>query len=101
MGHRNYVMKELEDIFDSLDNDNKGCIVLDEFLRWTDNARSRAFFERVLGVDVYKAEQSFKLLDIDDTQSLEREEFVAGCIRLAGRMTNMENQMNVRFMKRM
>merc|ERR1712110_1184396 len=81
---RERTVRELLEIFDSLDTDGSGIIEYDEFLVWTENYRARAFFERVLAIDIFKAEATFKLLDSDGTGALEREEFVVGCLRLKG-----------------
>merc|ERR1711920_732955 len=94
-------MRELEHIYTVLAGDQNNPISLNDYLKWTDNARARAFFQSVLNIDIYKAEQSFKLLDLNEDGLIDREEFVAGCMRLAGKMNNMENAMNVRFLKKM
>merc|ERR1712190_101944 len=83
--HRAYVMKELEEIYTVLAIDKDAPINLDEYLKWTENPRIRAFFQSVLNIDVFKAEQSFRLLDLNDDGSIDREEFVAGCMRVAGK----------------
>merc|ERR1712083_807156 len=97
----NRTVKELLEIFDSLDTDGSGIIEFDEFIQWTENYRVRAFFERVLAIDIFKAEATFKLLDTDGTGTLEREEFVVGCLRLKGGTTGFDAETQMRSIKTM
>merc|ERR1712060_1030174 len=90
---------ELQNIFEELDTDGSGSIEMREFLEWTKNSRARAFFERVLGIDGFKAGHTFKLLDIDGTGQLEKEEFVVGCLRLKRGTTAIDSELIMRAMK--
>merc|ERR1712087_219479 len=72
-----------------------------EFMAWAENSKAKTFFEAELGIDVYKAGQTFRMLDIDDTGTIEKEEFVAGCLRLTGSSKAVDAELQMRSMKRL
>merc|ERR1740121_501202 len=73
----------LKAIFDEADTDGSGAITFDEFERHLSDRRVRAHLAS-LGLEVDKAESLFRLLDVDDSNSIGLQEFVVGCVRLKG-----------------
>merc|ERR1712151_1424603 len=100
MLQRERCMQELEAIFDSLDKDQNGTIDMEEFMTWTENLRVRAFFETVLGIDIYRAWHTFKLLDVDNTGDIDKEEFIVGCLRLKGGTKAIDHEMQMRSIRK-
>merc|ERR1712050_531377 len=84
-----------------LDTDGSGVIDMEEFMAWRTNNRSKAFFSRVLGIDIFKAAMTFKLLDIDGSGQLERDEFVVGCVRLKGGSKAIDSECTMREIKKL
>merc|ERR1711998_302319 len=74
MAQRERTMKTLEDIFEALDENKSGTIEMDEFMHWTNNGKAQAFFELVLGIDIFRAAHTFRLLDSDHSGTITREE---------------------------
>merc|ERR1712173_577792 len=100
MKARERLLNELFEIFDTLDTECKGQLNLQDFMRWTENPRFRAFFSRALGIDIFKAEMTFKLLDVDCSGVLDRDEFVVGCVRLKGGTNAIDAAVILRELKR-
>mmetsp|Transcript_44515 Transcript_44515/g.79978 ORF Transcript_44515/g.79978 Transcript_44515/m.79978 type:complete len:671 (+) Transcript_44515:99-2111(+) len=96
-------MKELRKLFLEIDSDRNGVISLEEFEDFAANDEVQAYFS-VLELDVTKATQVFRLLDIDRSNQIEIDEFVVGCMRLKGlaKGVDMESLMleNKRMMTR-
>jgi len=90
--HNRYMITQLREVFDLLDNDDSGHICLDEFETWTSIDRVAAFFENVVGLEAWKAARFFRLLDINGDEKLEKEEFVVGCMRLKGGAKNLDQE---------
>eukprot|EP00931_Biecheleriopsis_adriatica_P021401 TRINITY_DN1399_c0_g1_i1.p1 TRINITY_DN1399_c0_g1~~TRINITY_DN1399_c0_g1_i1.p1 ORF type:complete len:676 (+),score=167.70 TRINITY_DN1399_c0_g1_i1:67-2094(+) len=76
-------IKELLKLFNELDTDKSGTISLHEFEAYAARSDIQAFFS-VLELDVSKAAQVFRLLDVDGSNEIEVDEFVMGCMRLKG-----------------
>eukprot|EP00928_Gymnodinium_smaydae_P016218 TRINITY_DN16052_c0_g1_i1.p1 TRINITY_DN16052_c0_g1~~TRINITY_DN16052_c0_g1_i1.p1 ORF type:complete len:555 (-),score=53.74 TRINITY_DN16052_c0_g1_i1:330-1964(-) len=79
-----YTLDKLNDVFDLLDKDSSGFITLGEFEQWTRIEKVRAFFERILGLEAWKVSRFFRMLDINGDETIDRHEFVVGCLRLKG-----------------
>mmetsp|Transcript_45788 Transcript_45788/g.74415 ORF Transcript_45788/g.74415 Transcript_45788/m.74415 type:complete len:673 (-) Transcript_45788:8-2026(-) len=76
-------MKELRKLFIELDTNCNGTISLKEFEGFASRHEVQAYFS-VLELDVTKAAQVFRLLDVDGSNEIEIDEFVVGCMRLKG-----------------
>lgn len=76
-------VKELRKLFMELDTNRDGTITLQEFESFAARADVQAYFS-VLELDITKAAQVFRLLDLDGSHELELDEFVMGCMRLKG-----------------
>jgi hypothetical protein len=93
------VEKELEDkrdflqtmrrIFCELDEDDSGVINFDELQTHLNNPEIGAYFSK-LGVDCSEVEKLFHLLDEDGNKSIDKEEFMYGCLRLRGAAKSLD-----------
>eukprot|EP00746_Dinoflagellata_sp_MGD_P141695 gnl/MRDRNA2_/MRDRNA2_74764_c0_seq4.p2 gnl/MRDRNA2_/MRDRNA2_74764_c0~~gnl/MRDRNA2_/MRDRNA2_74764_c0_seq4.p2 ORF type:complete len:124 (-),score=30.95 gnl/MRDRNA2_/MRDRNA2_74764_c0_seq4:68-439(-) len=70
-------------LMEEADQDNSGTITWEEFEQHARDARVQAYFNS-LDLDVSEAQGLFSLLDIEDTGSVEIDDFVMGCLRLKG-----------------
>jgi len=70
-------------LFKSLDRDGSGYITLDELEDHLECIEVQNFFQSI-DVDVGEARAVFKVLDVDDTNTIEFWEFLTGCLRLQG-----------------
>eukprot|EP00931_Biecheleriopsis_adriatica_P021402 TRINITY_DN1399_c0_g1_i2.p1 TRINITY_DN1399_c0_g1~~TRINITY_DN1399_c0_g1_i2.p1 ORF type:complete len:666 (+),score=132.47 TRINITY_DN1399_c0_g1_i2:14-2011(+) len=76
-------IRELLKIFNELDKDKSGTISLDEFEAYTARCEIQALFS-YLELDISKAAQLFRLLDVDGSNEIEVDAFVMGCMRMKG-----------------
>uniref|UniRef100_A0A7S1F9F9 EF-hand domain-containing protein n=1 Tax=Noctiluca scintillans TaxID=2966 RepID=A0A7S1F9F9_NOCSC len=76
-------IETLHTLFKEIDGDCTGKITLDEIQQIMDRKDVKAIFATV-GLEVSNATSFFKLLDVDDSNSLEVDEFVVGCLRIRG-----------------
>lgn len=76
-------LKKLRDIFDEIDDDDTGCINLDELERNLTDERVAAYLH-ALKLDVNDARMMFTLLDYDQSGHITVEEFLDGCYKLQG-----------------
>jgi len=74
---------ELKRLFYELDSDHSGCLTKKEFEDLTRLPRVSAAFG-ALGLEIFDPAGFFELLDIDGSKELEIDEFVVGCMHLAG-----------------
>merc|ERR1719215_2571738 len=93
------VEKELEDkrdflktmrrIFAELDTDDSGLIHFNELHAHLGHPEIGAYFSK-LGVDFSEVEKLFHLLDEDGSRTIDREEFMYGCLRLRGAAKSLD-----------
>merc|ERR1712100_160146 len=76
------MVQKIQSIFEEADADNSGTLSLDEFTAHLQDHRVRALLES-LQLESH-AREIFFLLDVDGTNEIDIEEFVAGCLRLRG-----------------
>eukprot|EP00746_Dinoflagellata_sp_MGD_P045448 gnl/MRDRNA2_/MRDRNA2_211336_c0_seq1.p1 gnl/MRDRNA2_/MRDRNA2_211336_c0~~gnl/MRDRNA2_/MRDRNA2_211336_c0_seq1.p1 ORF type:complete len:487 (+),score=72.37 gnl/MRDRNA2_/MRDRNA2_211336_c0_seq1:187-1461(+) len=74
---------ELEEIFKEIDIDASGQIDFHEFESLLKDQRIRAYF-RTIGLHIQEAHGLFRLLDLDDSNTVSISEFIMGCVRLKG-----------------
>merc|ERR1712050_806679 len=79
----------MQDIFEEMDDDNTGCISIDEFETKLDDERVIAYFN-ALKLDVSDARTLFTLLDYDESGAIAIEEFVVGCHKLKGESRSLD-----------
>eukprot|EP00435_Cladocopium_sp_Y103_P073863 s24_g45.t1 len=70
-------------LFKSLDIDDNGAITIDEIRRHLESKPVQQFF-RTIDVDSSEAEVLFEILDLSGDGSIDKEEFISGCLRLQG-----------------
>jgi len=70
-------------IFHEADYDGSGTLTWEEFESHLQDFRVKAYFS-TLELDVSHAKALFLLLDVDETNEVEIDEFVQGCLRLKG-----------------
>ncbi|CAJ1347175.1 unnamed protein product [Effrenium voratum] len=70
-------------LFKSLDIDDSGAITIDEIRRHLESKPVQQFF-RTIDVDSSEAEVLFEILDLSGDGSIDKEEFISGCLRLQG-----------------
>lgn len=73
----------LHALFREIDCDQTGKITLEELKDIMNRKDVNAIFATV-GLEVSNATSFFKLLDVDDSNSLEVDEFVVGCLKIRG-----------------
>jgi len=86
---RSQSVKDLDNVFQarrlfkSLDIDDSGAITIDEIRRHLESKPVQQFF-RTIDVDSSEAEVLFEILDLSGDGSIDKEEFISGCLRLQG-----------------
>mmetsp|Transcript_21577 Transcript_21577/g.61105 ORF Transcript_21577/g.61105 Transcript_21577/m.61105 type:complete len:575 (-) Transcript_21577:311-2035(-) len=94
-------LKSMREVFDEMDEDDTGCISMEEFEKKLDDERVRAYFN-ALKLDVTDARVLFRLLDYDRSQAVNIDEFLTGCYRLQGESRSLDMkimQCEVRYMQ--
>eukprot|EP00930_Biecheleria_cincta_P062901 TRINITY_DN48342_c0_g1_i1.p1 TRINITY_DN48342_c0_g1~~TRINITY_DN48342_c0_g1_i1.p1 ORF type:complete len:622 (+),score=119.50 TRINITY_DN48342_c0_g1_i1:29-1867(+) len=74
---------QMKDFFGRMDQNSSGTVTVAEFQEALSDPHMCAYFE-ALGMGIGEAWELFKLLDRDNSNAVETEEFVQGCIRLKG-----------------
>merc|ERR1719188_2386674 len=80
---------ELEVVFAEIDTDKSGILELAEFETLMNDPRVKAWF-RTMGLQATTAMHLFRLLDLDNSNTITSSEFVMGCIRLKGGAKNVD-----------
>jgi len=94
-------LKSMKDVFDEMDADGTGCISQAEFERNLSDERVVAYFN-ALKLDVSDARTLFRLLDYDQSNEVNIDEFLRGCYRLQGDARSLDMkimQCEVRFLQ--
>jgi hypothetical protein len=76
-------MRRMRNIFREADTDGDNVLSWDEFSAYLQDNDAAVFFSS-LGLDVNVAQALFVLLDVNDDDSVNIDEFVHGCLRLKG-----------------
>merc|ERR550534_1334455 len=82
-------VKELEKVFAEIDADGSGILELAEFELLLKDQRVKAWF-RTMGLQIETAMHMFRLLDMDNSNTVSASEFVMGCMRLQGGAKNID-----------
>lgn len=77
------LIKSLRSIFIECDDDRSGTLSLEEFKSHMENGQVQAYLA-ALELSVPQAEVMFKMLDLDESNSISLDEFVLGCLRFKG-----------------
>lgn len=94
-------LKQMRQIFEEMDDDDRGTITLDEFEKKLDDDRVVAYFN-AMKLDVSEARVLFRLLDFDQSEEISITEFLEGCYRLQGESRSLDMkimQYEVRFLQ--
>jgi len=82
-------LKTMRRIFAEVDQDGSGQIVFEEMCEHLKDPDVGAYFSK-LGVDVDEVEKLFVLLDEDGSGTIEKQEFMFGCLRLKGEAKSLD-----------
>lgn len=83
LAQREMYVKRLQALFGDLDTDRSGTVSLKEFQDHLADPQVQAYFES-LELDTSDVWTLFKLLDVDEGNRIDLEEFVSGAMRLRG-----------------
>merc|ERR550525_446985 len=83
------MVRQLKMIFEEADLDCNGSLTSDEMRRQLKNKRVRAHLAS-MGLHLHEAEGLFRLLDVDGNGVVSTEEFIFGCMRLAGNAKSID-----------
>jgi len=82
-------MQQLDEVFNEIDKNNTGYLTIHEFEAVVADPRVVAYF-RSMGVHISTAYHLFRLLDLDNSNTVSSSEFVLGCLRLQGAAKNVD-----------
>ncbi|CAK0864392.1 unnamed protein product [Prorocentrum cordatum] len=85
-------IKRMREIFMEADKDNDATLSWEEFHEYLQDSEVATFFG-ALGLDVSVARALFVLLDVDDSNAVNIDEFVQGCLRLKGSARSIDVNM--------
>eukprot|EP00930_Biecheleria_cincta_P002112 TRINITY_DN103157_c0_g1_i1.p1 TRINITY_DN103157_c0_g1~~TRINITY_DN103157_c0_g1_i1.p1 ORF type:complete len:722 (-),score=146.13 TRINITY_DN103157_c0_g1_i1:67-2187(-) len=77
------VMRQVRRMFNNADKDKSGVITWNEFNEQCDDPSMAKYFE-TLEMEPQEARALFRLLDTDESGSIDAEEFMQGCLKLRG-----------------
>lgn len=83
LANRRMYCGKIRQLFADIDLDGSGTINVNEFEMHLKNEKVKAYFAS-LELDIEDAWALFKLLDTDDSNVIDLEEFLMGCMRLKG-----------------
>mmetsp|Transcript_18689 Transcript_18689/g.39738 ORF Transcript_18689/g.39738 Transcript_18689/m.39738 type:complete len:149 (-) Transcript_18689:40-486(-) len=83
MAQEDSFVKEMRSLFESADEDDDGCLTVEELQFHLNDLRVRRRLKG-LGIDVHQAAGLFKLLDQEDRGAVNMDEFAMGCLQLRG-----------------
>eukprot|EP00746_Dinoflagellata_sp_MGD_P067347 gnl/MRDRNA2_/MRDRNA2_27797_c0_seq2.p1 gnl/MRDRNA2_/MRDRNA2_27797_c0~~gnl/MRDRNA2_/MRDRNA2_27797_c0_seq2.p1 ORF type:complete len:614 (+),score=110.13 gnl/MRDRNA2_/MRDRNA2_27797_c0_seq2:82-1923(+) len=89
MEEETHNMQELEQVFNEIDADSSGHIDLEELETLLKDPRVKAYF-KTIGLHVAEAHALFRLLDLDDSNTVSISEFIMGCARLKGEAKSID-----------
>merc|ERR1712137_1529978 len=83
MNRKEDILKHLVQVFRKIDDDRSGSVDYTEWESFTAKTESQALFS-LLGLDVSKTKDVFKLIDWDESGEIDMDEFINGCMHLQG-----------------
>jgi len=82
-------LRSMRDIFEEMDEDDTGLISQAEFEAKLSDERVIAYF-KAMKLDVSEARKLFWLIDYDQSDEIDIDEFVGGCYKLQGESRNLD-----------
>merc|ERR1712217_528787 len=82
-------LRTMEQVFNELDRNGSGAISLQELMDHMSDVKVVAYFT-ALDLDVNQVKKLFHLMDLDKSGTIDREEFVFGCLNLKGHAKNLD-----------
>merc|ERR1711879_485590 len=79
----------MKNIFREIDKDGSGEIAYEELRQQMEVPSVGAYFSSI-GVDVDQFQRLFRLLDEDNSGSIDQDEFMFGCLRLKGAAKSLD-----------
>lgn len=76
-------------VFEEVDVNKDGILSLDEFEERISDPRVQLFFSH-MELDASEARRLFRLIDVDNNNSVEADEFISGCLCLRGQATTLD-----------
>merc|ERR1712018_80024 len=83
MHNKEDLVKRMNTLFSYIDSDGSGELGFEELQKFMDDQKMKDFFIS-LDIEPSDAWMLFRLLDTDNTRTIDAEEFVTGCLRLKG-----------------
>lgn len=80
---------ELQKIFEAADTDKSGSLTQSEFELHLKSEKVRAHLD-FMGIQINEAIGLFRILDVDNSNSVEIDEFLFGCMRLKGGASSID-----------
>jgi len=78
-----FLLHHVRNLFVNADTDRSGRITWPEFQKQVENPSMNMYF-KAIDLDKEEARDLFRLIDIDESGTIDAEEFVNGCFRLRG-----------------
>lgn len=86
---KNEFIDQMDQIFDELDANDSGAITVEELEQHMSDPKAVAYFAS-LSLDVKQVKRLFHLIDIDQSGTIDRNEFIFGCLHLKGEAKNLD-----------
>jgi len=83
MANKELHVKKIQQLFHDIDRNSSGHITIQELEKRIEDTEVQAYFAS-LELDIHDAWTFFKLLDTDEGNTIQIEEFLLGCMRLRG-----------------
>lgn len=87
--HKEVYTQKFAELFGTMDHFDTGELTVDELEKHIEDDTVKAYFEH-LDLDIDKAWDIFRLLDIDENGTVSMQEFVVGCLKLRGQARSMD-----------
>lgn len=83
------VMGELMKLFHSIDDDSSNTLTWEEWSTFVARKDAKSLLA-LLGLDAGKSAEIFNLVDVDESNEIDMQEFVLGCMQLRGGAKNVD-----------